>query len=217
VIPDRCEHWHGLLALEIVGQLVEPDRLALSAHLDGCQACRDERNALAGLARILPAADPDHIGGHDVPFELQSAVFERLRTDARRHGRVRGSRYVLGAAAAAVVALALVFGLSGTPSKPGTGYTVALKGASGVTATAQLTSEAWGTAIHLQEKGQPGDQVLTVSMRSRTGSWWDAGTYRTVTGHAVSVDLACGVPWSKISSIWVRDNAGKTVLHGYVT
>ena len=36
VTPDRCDHWHGLLALEIVGQLGEADRLALSAHLDGC-------------------------------------------------------------------------------------------------------------------------------------------------------------------------------------
>jgi hypothetical protein len=217
VTPDRCDHWHGLLALEIVDQLIKADRLALSAHLDGCQACRDERDALAGLARILPAADPDHIGGHDVPFELQSAVFERLRTDARRQRRVSDSRYVLGALAAAVVALALVFGLSGTPSKPGTGYTVALRGSTGVTASARLTAQAWGTAIHLQEKGQPGDQVLTVSMRSTTGSWWEAGTYRTVTGHAVSVDLACGVPSSKISSIWVRNDAGKTVLRGYVT
>jgi hypothetical protein len=217
VTPDRCDHWHGLLALEIVGQLTDPDRLALSAHLDGCQACRDERDDLAGLARILPAADPDHIGGHDVPFELQSAVFERLRTDARHQRHVRGSRYVLGAVAAAVVALALVFGLSGTPSKPGTGYTVALRGAAGVTASARLTAEVWGTAIHLQEKGQPGDQVLTVSMRSTTGSWWEAGTYRTVTGHAVAVDLACGVPAAKISSIWVRNDAGKTVLRGYIT
>jgi hypothetical protein len=217
VTPDRCDHWHGLLALEIVGQLEEKDRMALSAHRDGCQACSDERRDLAGLTRILPAADPDALGGHEVPFELQSAVFDRLRADARHHHRVRGARWGVGAVAAAVVALALVFGLSGSPRPPGTGYTVALKGASGVRASARLTSQPWGTAIHLQETGQPGDQVLTVSMRSTSGSWWEAGTYRTVTGHAVSVELACGVPWSKISSIWVRTEAGKTVLRGYLT
>lgn len=216
--PDRCDHWRGLLALEVVDQLGQPDRLALSAHLDGCEACRDERDNLAVLARILPAADPDHIGGHDVPFELQSAVFDRLAADARRHRRLHAGRYVLGGAAAAVVvALALVFGLSGPPSHPGSGYTVALRGVAGVKASARLTSEPWGTAIHLQEKGQPGDQVLTVSMRSTSGSWWEAGTYRTVTGHPVAVELACGVPSSKISSIWVRNGAGKTVLRGYVT
>ena len=54
-------------------------------------------------------------------------------------------------------------------------------------------------------------------MRSTGGSWWAAGTYRTVTGHAVEVELACGIPSSKITSIWVRDKAGRTVLHGYIT
>ena len=215
--PDRCDHWHGLLALEIVGQLVEEDRLAFSAHLDGCEACRDERRHLAGLARVLPAADPDALGGHEVPFELQSAVFDRLRSDAHRNQRVRRARIVIGAVAAAVVALALVFGLSGSSRSPATGYTVALTGVSGVKASARLTSEPWGTAIYLQEKGQPGNQLLSVSMRSTAGSWWEAGTYRTVTGHAVAVDLACGVPWSKISSIWIRNDAGKTVLRGFVT
>jgi hypothetical protein len=217
VTPDRCDHWHGLLALDVVDHLVEGDRLALTAHLDGCPACRDERRGLAGLSRILPAADPEHISGHDVPFELQSAVFDRLRADARRHHRRWGIRVVAGGVAAAVIATALVFALSGSPSSSRTGYTVALSGTAGVTATARLTSEAWGTAEHLQETGQRGDQVLTVSMRSTSGAWWAAGTYRTVTGHTVRVDLACGVPASEISSIWVLTKTGHTVLHGNVT
>jgi hypothetical protein len=216
VTPDRCDHWQGLVALEIVGQLVDEDRPALSAHLDGCPSCRDERDDLVALARILPAADPGHLGTHDVPVELQSAVFERLRTDARRRARVAGARYVLGAVAAAVVALALVVGLSGPAVAPGAGQTVALHGGDGVTASARLTPEPWGTAIHLQETGQPGGEVLTVSMRSTTGSWWAAGTYRTVTGRTVRIDLACGVPVSKITSIWVRDKTGRTVLVGYL-
>jgi hypothetical protein len=214
--PDRCDFWQGLLALEVVGQLGETDRLALSAHLDGCQACRDQRHDLAGLARILPAADPDHLGGHDVPFELQSTVFNRLRTDARHDRRARATRYVLGGVAAAVVAVALVVGLSVSTSTPRPGHVVALTGSARVKASARLTSEPWGTAVHLQETGQPGGQVLTVSMRTTTGSWWAAGTYDTGTGHTVQVDLACGVPASKIASIWVRNKAGHTVLQGYV-
>lgn len=215
VTPDRCEQWQGLLALEVVGQLTDSDRPALTAHLDGCPACRDQRADLAAVARILPAADPEHLGGHDVPFELQSAVFDRLRADARQHQRARVTRYALGAVAAVAVALALVVGLSGS-GPPRSGQTVALVGGTGVKATARLTSEPWGTAIHLQETGQTGGQVLTVSMRSTSGSWWAAGTYDTVTGRTVEVDLACGVPSSKIESIWVRDKAGRTVLRGYV-
>ncbi len=93
---------------------------------------------------------------------------------------------------------------------------MALRGGAGVTASARLTAEPWGTAIHLRETGQAGGQVLTVSMRTTTGSWWAAGTYRTVTGRTVQVELACGVPAAKISTIWVRDKAGRTVLKGYV-
>jgi hypothetical protein len=223
VTTDRCDQWHGLLALDVVGQLVDEDRLALSAHLDGCPACRDHCADLAGLARILPAADPDHLGGHDVPFELQSAVLTRLRADARRDHHLRRSRFVLGGVAAVVAAAAVVVGLS-LSSTPGNGHVTAghtvtltaLSGGPGITASARLTSEPWGTAIHFQEAGQHGGQVLWVSMRSDGGSWWAAGTYETVTGHMVTVELACGVPASKISSIWVRNQAGKTVLRGYV-
>jgi anti-sigma factor RsiW len=219
VTGERCDHWHGLLAMEIVGQLAEEDRLALSAHLDGCPECRDEREQLAGLARILPAADPSHLGGHDVPVELQSAVFDRLHTEARRQSRNRGLRYALGGAVAAgVAAVALVVGLSGSPTAPGPRQTtVALRGSHGVEASAVLTAKPWGTAVHIQEAGQPGGQDLSVSMQTTDGSWWAAGTYRTVTGRTVQVELACAVPASKITEIWVRNKAGKTVLRGYLT
>lgn len=210
-----CDHWHGLLALEVVGQLADEDRLALSAHLDGCEECRDERHDLAGLARILPAADPDHLGGHEVPFELQSAVFDRLHSDAESERWGHRVRYGLGAvAAASVAAVALVIGLSGSPGPGET--TVALHGSQGVVASAELISKPWGTAVHIEESGQAGGQDLSVSMRTRGGSWWGAGTYRTVTGHPVQVDLACAVPRSKITEIWVRNSGGHTVLRGYL-
>jgi hypothetical protein len=216
VSGDRCDHWHGLLAVELVGQLTDEDRLALSAHLDGCQACRDEQNDLRGLSKILPAADPDHLGGHEVPVELQTAVFARLRADARRDRRHRGTRWALGGVAAAAVAVALVVGLSGPSAPPGHGHTVVLAGGAGIEASARITPEPWGTAIHLQETGQPGGQVLSVSMRTTGGAWWAAGTYRTVTGRTVRVDLACAVPSSEIDRIWVRNKAGRTVLNGYI-
>ncbi|HVC69419.1 MAG TPA: zf-HC2 domain-containing protein [Acidimicrobiales bacterium] len=215
---DRCDQWHGLVAMEFVGQLADEDRLALSAHLDGCQDCRDERGDLAGLARILPAADPSHLGGHEVPFALQGAVFGRLADDARHEKRGRRVRYgLVAAAAASVAAVALVFGLSGSPGGSGPGQsTVALHGSNGVQASAQLTTKPWGTAVHIEESGQRGGQDLSVSMRTSNGSWWAAGTYRTVTGRTVRVDLACAVPASKITEIWVRNRAGQTVLRGYL-
>jgi predicted anti-sigma-YlaC factor YlaD len=217
VTGGRCDHWQGLIAMDLVGQITDEDRLALDAHLDGCAACRQEKRDLGGLARILPAADPDHLDAPEVPRQLESAVFDRLHAQARRDRRRRAARNVLGGAAAAVAVAALVFVLLATVGSPGSGRTIALSGRAGVEATAQLKQEPWGTDVRLRETGQTGGQVLTVSMRTTSGSWWAAGTYRTVAGRAVQVDLACAVPPSEIAEIWVRNTAGRSVLHGYVT
>ena len=65
------------------------------------------------------------------------------------------------------------------PSGPAT-TTVALVGLPKVHATARLTAEPWGTAMDLRESGQPSGEVLSVYVRTVSGSWWQTGTYRTV-------------------------------------
>ena len=40
--PEACDTWRGALALEALGRLPEAERMALSAHTDGCEACRRE-------------------------------------------------------------------------------------------------------------------------------------------------------------------------------
>ncbi|HLX88737.1 MAG TPA: zf-HC2 domain-containing protein [Acidimicrobiales bacterium] len=209
--PANCEHWRGLLALEVVGQLDAGDRIALDAHVEGCAECRDERAQLAALGPMLSAADPHPEEAGELPTHLHEAVVTRLRADARRERkreRVRAFNFV--AAAAAVVAALVLIGLQ--PWQGPAGHTVALSGTPGVRATVTLVPEAWGTKLELQESGQPGGEVLTVSMRSSSGRWWQAGTYRTVAGHVVRVDLACAVPESSVYAVFVRDSAGRTVL-----
>ncbi|MHB8328428.1 MAG: hypothetical protein ACYDD6_02160, partial [Acidimicrobiales bacterium] len=86
----------------------------------------------------------------------------------------------------------------------------------GVAASVRLSPEAWGTELRLQESGQPGGEILTVSMRTRSGTWWSVGTYRTVTGGTVHVDLACAQSPSQIEAVYVRDAGGRTVLYGEI-
>jgi hypothetical protein len=43
---DRCEQWHGLLALEVVGQAGDRHTPAPRVDLDGCAACRDHCRGL---------------------------------------------------------------------------------------------------------------------------------------------------------------------------
>jgi anti-sigma factor RsiW len=61
VTTDRCDPFEGMIAMEVVGQLPDPERIALIAHLDGCPSCREERHDLVSLATVLPAADPDRL------------------------------------------------------------------------------------------------------------------------------------------------------------
>jgi hypothetical protein len=93
---------------------------------------------------------------------------------------------------------------------------VVLRGTPGVSASARLTAEPWGTAVHLTEHGQAAGQVLWVSMRTTDGKWWPTGTYTTVAGRAVDVDMACALKSSQIAGVWVRDAQGHTVLRGDV-
>ena len=67
----------------------------------------------------------------------------------------------------------------------------------------------------LHERGQPLDQDFVVTMKSWSGTWWQAGSYHT-TGATVEAQLTCAVPPSSITQIWVRNSTGKTVLNGYV-
>jgi hypothetical protein len=214
VISDPCEHFQGLIAMEVVGQLSVHERVALSAHTEGCASCRDERQDLMMLSMVLGTADPDRFTEHELPFRLQTAVLDRLRAEERRERRVHRSRYILASTAAAVVvAIVLVLSLA-WPSGPMT-TTVALVGLPKVHATARLTAEPWGTAMDLRESGQPSGEVLSVSIRTVSGSWWPMGTYRTV-GTSVRVTMACWLKMSKIKSVWIRESSGRTVMHGYL-
>ena len=214
VISDPCEHFRGLVAMEVIGQLSLDERVALSAHTEGCSSCRDERQDLMMLPMVLGAADPDHFTEHEVPFGLQTAVLDRLRAEGRRERRAHRARYVVTSAAAAVIAaLALAVTLA-WPSGPVT-RTLALEGSASVHATARLTAQPWGTEMELRETGQPAGELVSVSVRTVSGSWWQTGTYRTA-GSSVRVTMACAIQMSSIQSVWIRDHMGHTIVHGYL-
>ena len=212
--PEPCEHFGGLIAMEVVGQISVDEQVALTAHVDGCSACREERRDLLVLPAVLVNGDPDHFGEHELPFRLQSAVLQQLRVEERHEHRSRRSRsIVLSAAAAAVVGIALTVSLllsAGTGAKQ-----VALEGAPNVHSFAKLTPEPWGTQVDLRESGQKIGQIVTVEMRTTSGTWWQAGTYRTASG-TVHVTMGCALKLTSISGVGVRSHAGRLVLYGDV-
>ena len=211
---DPCERFRGLIALEVVGRISAVERVALTAHTEGCDSCREERRELSRLPGALAAADPGHLDEQEVPRSLRSAVLDRLAAEGRRERRRgRRARVLVGSAAAAVVAAAVAVPLA-WPGGPAV-RTVALAGEPGVVASVRLVSEPWGTSMDLHESGQPRGEVLSVATEAAAGTWWQTGTYRT-TGSSVRVTMACALKLSAISKVWVRDAAGRVVLRGAV-
>jgi anti-sigma factor RsiW len=210
-----CERWQGLQAMHAIGRLAPHEESQLRAHLDGCPACRAETVELAGAGAALGLVDFGHLDdGMEPAIPLESATWERVRWERHRRVRMSATRWAMaGMAAAAVAAIAVV--VVSIQSSPAPTRTVALRGTPGVQASVVLTSTAWGTQATLQESGQKAGQVWTVSMETSPGSWWVAGSYRTLGSGQVQVTLSCAVPADRITHVWVSDGAGHTVLRGY--
>jgi hypothetical protein len=213
-----CDQAKGQIALASIGRLPEAERTSLDAHLDGCAECRAELADLSGLRTALASAELDSTDSAvTVPETLHTAVIGSLGTEVARHRRAVRVKF---AAAAAVVLLAMggtalatdaIVTSHPSPASP----TYALSGPGGAHATARLTAESWGTSVDFRAYNQAAGQVLTVSMRTAGGSWWVAGTYRTVAGASVDVTMGCAIPVADIDAVRVTNSAGHQVLGGY--
>ena len=213
----ECDSWRGMQAMYAIGRLDPNEENELAEHLAACSSCRAEAEDLAGMESALKLADIDHLdSAAELAIPIESARWEQLRVQRqRRVGRMTRTWAVAGVAAAAVVAIALGAVALHHPASPN--RIVALSGTSGVHATVVLTPKAWGTQATFDEAGQRAGQVLTVSMETTSGTWWVAGSYRTPGSNGrLQVTLSCAVPATQITHVWVSDDAGHTVLHGYV-
>jgi hypothetical protein len=213
-----CEQARGQLALQAIGRLPENERLALQSHLDGCADCRAELVDLSGIETALRSAEPERVDDVEiVPESLRTAVLGALHTEAVRHKR--STRVRVAAAAAVLVifvggATAAVTALASSHHNQN-GPTFALSGPAGAHGTVQLTAEPWGTSVELHAVGGTAGQVLTVSMRTADGSWWQAGTYQSDAAHEVDVPMSCAVPARQIDGIRITTASGEEILSTY--
>jgi hypothetical protein len=53
-------------------------------------------------------------------------------------------------------------------------------------------------------------------MESRSGTWWQAGSYRATRGTA-HVQLTCGVASNQVDQIWIENSSGEVVLQATVS
>jgi hypothetical protein len=204
--------------MRLFGDLSTNEEAAMVAHLEGCVECQTIAREFAQTYKMLAYVDPAAVAPTAaVPAQLTDKVLRDLQRGAAQHRRRRRTRVMslagVGLIAASFI-LAIVFSSDGAQTPPAQ-RTLALSGITAVRASAVLTQRPWGTSLTMHEQGLPGGNVYTVSMRTGKGTWWVAGTYRSVAGETVDATMACSVPMNRITGLRVINSSGTVVLTSY--
>jgi hypothetical protein len=207
---EACRDWREQLGAFALGHLDADERAAVQAHLDGCAECRAEAESLAGVARLLPVADPARLSATETaPSSIAQRVFSSIDAERRTRRRGRRTRFGLALAGAAAAIAAIVIGafvaLDSNPAGPAT-ERVAFRHLPGdIHIGAGLTPRPWGTQIDLYVRGVPSGTMCRVWLRRRDGARVVAGSFRYVEEErAYSVRLASALDRARAAAIGVE-------------
>jgi hypothetical protein len=205
---ESCREWRESLGAYALGQLPEEERSGLEAHLEGCAECRAEADSLLGVARLLPHADPDRFGPAPAPpAALGRRIAATIGAEARKQQRRRRFRFGLGLGGATAVATAAVLAIVVLSESPGPGpeQRVAFRSLpQGVTISATLEPQAFGTEIRMYVKGVRSGTLCRVYMRGAGGANVSAGTFRYRWGADASAVLSAARDLSRARALVVH-------------
>lgn len=204
---EHCREWRESLGALALGQLPEEERAALEAHVEGCPECRAELDSLAGVARLLPMADPAHFDTAPAPPpSLADQVVATIRAERRRgrRHRLRLSLAFSGATAAVAAATLAIFvlpgGSGGTPEQHIAFHSLP----PGLQISATLEPHAFGTEIHMYVKGAPSGTLCRVFVRGPGSTRQSAGSFRYRWGDDSDAVLSAALDLSRTRAIGVR-------------
>ncbi|MGD1053697.1 MAG: zf-HC2 domain-containing protein [Candidatus Dormibacteria bacterium] len=233
---DGCAERRIALGAYVLGALRPDESDEIESHLAGCAGCRDELSRLVDLPAVLGRLSRDEAlaaagtGPDAVPAPglrvgptaaTRPTLLERTLAELGRRRRRQRLRWRVGLATggAAVIALAAAVGVlvvsRPAPAAPVVAAVARLSGvdqSTGVRASAELYSEAWGTSIHLDVSGvTPGDQCELVVM-GQDGSQQVAGTWKVGYTGGVEIDGAAGISPAQVSSLQIVTTSGSELL-----
>jgi hypothetical protein len=203
---EGCREWRESLGAYALGQLPEPERAGLEAHLEGCRTCRAELDALGAVAGLLPLADPERFDTRPAPPPaLADRVLATIGAERRvaRRRRLRLGLALGGATAAATATLAIfvLFGGGG----PGPEQQVVFRSLpAGMKIAATLEPHTFGTEIYLYVEGVRSGTLCRVFLRGRDGSRLPAGSFRYRWGEDEQAVLSSALDLSTTREIGVR-------------
>jgi anti-sigma-K factor RskA len=209
---------HGdLVGGYVLGALDPDERDAMKQHLEECDECRREYEALAGLPSLLDQIVPADVPPPTPSPKLEEAVLDRV---ARERGRARRPRFgfrwppkplLAGAAAAIAAAVVIAVLVRGSETDPAyaTGKLVGLHGAVGGFEVRKVPA---GTEVNLWADGLPARKGMAYQLwcvRS-DGRWVSGGSFRPrPDGYADAKLTAAVMPGDYHIVVVSRRGAGK--------
>lgn len=204
-----CRDWRHLLGAYALGDLPADERASLEAHLEACPQCRAEAEALDGVARLLPLADPDRFSrpAPQPSAELGKLIAATIGREKRAVRRRRRWRFglALGGAAAATAAVVAVLVLPGTGESDQPAQHVEFASLpAGMTIGATLEPHAYGTEIRMYVSGVRSGTLCHVYLRGPRGERVPAGTFTYRWGDDSTAVLSSALDLSRTRAIGVR-------------
>lgn len=208
-------------AAYLLGALSPQDRAAYEAHLVNCRDCSRGVSQLAGLPGLLASVAPEQARAAGEPGpEIPDTLLPRLLAEVERaRFRRRWTSGLVGAAAAAVVAVLVALGLHALPRSAQTTHRAdgpevqtmtALSSKVPISATATLADKEWGTLITIRctYDGKPSPEyeapaTYTMVVVSDAGRTQQIAEWAVIPGQPAVVDGSTRVPQSKIASVQV--------------
>jgi anti-sigma-K factor RskA len=227
--PDHTDYadWD---AAYVLGALSPTERKEFESHLETCERCRAGVAELSGLPGLLGRLDPSRAFALLEPSSTDDLIptppadlVARIekREAVRRTRRTRRTRLLVGVAAAAVVASAVVIPVS-IASAPHPSVTTALSQvvASPLSAEVKLTTVGWGTKVDMScsygaaADGTPRDTTWDYSLWvvDASGAASELSSWSAKSDSTVNLMAGTALPVGKIAQVQIRSAEDGTVL-----
>jgi anti-sigma factor RsiW len=193
-----CET-HGELVGGYVLQALDPaEQAAMQRHIEECELCRREYEALSGIPALLDRIVPADVPPPTPSPELEEAVLDRV---ARERGHTKRVRFrwppklaLAGAAAAVAVACVVALLVRGPEADPAyaSGKLVGTEGGRGGFTVKEVPA---GTEVNLWVTGLPARSRAAYELwcvRS-DGRWVSGGSFRPRRSGETNVKLTAAV------------------------
>jgi anti-sigma-K factor RskA len=190
-----CASHGDLVGGYVLGALDPEEREEMQRHLETCEACRREYEALLGLPELLDRIEPADVPPPVPSGALEDAVLDRVARERGRRRAVRRRRprialAAAGAAALAAIAVAIVLALPGEDEAYAEGRLTGTPGAGGRFTVERVPA---GTRVSLDVNGLGARRAYELWCVRTNGRWVSGGTFQPRKDGNADVDLTAAV------------------------